>query len=57
MDNKDIVSKVREFNRFYVPKMNLLGNHYLGSEYSVTEARVFLKYMKIKGVMQHILRK
>lgn len=57
MDNKDIVSKVREFNRFYMPKMNLLGNHYLGSEYSVTEARVFLKYMKMKGVMQHILRK
>ena len=25
MDNKDIVSKVREFNRFYMPKMNLLG--------------------------------
>ncbi len=49
MDNKDIVSKVREFNRFYMPKMNLLGNHYLGSEYSVTEARVFFEIYENEG--------
>lgn len=37
------VEKVREFNRFYMPYMNLLGNHYLGSEYSVPEARVLFE--------------
>lgn len=49
MNNKEIVSKVREFNRFYMPKMNLLGNHYLGSEYSVTEARVFFEIYENEG--------
>lgn len=49
MNNKEIVSKVREFNRFYMPKMNLLGNYYLGSEYSVTEARVFFEIYENEG--------
>ena len=49
MNNKEIVSKAREFNRFYMPKMNLLGNHYLGSEYSVTEARVFFEIYENEG--------
>ena len=29
--------------------MNLLGNHYLGSEYSVTEARVFFEIYENEG--------
>lgn len=50
MLSKDkIVKKVREFNRFYMPSMNLLGNHYLGSEYSVTEARVFFELYENEG--------
>lgn len=49
MNEKEIISKVREFNRFYMPKMNLLGNHYLGSEYSVTEARVFFEIYENEG--------
>lgn len=41
--------KIREFNRFYLPHMNLLGNHYLGSEYPVTEARVFFEIYQKEG--------
>jgi len=29
--------------------MNLLGNHYLGSEYSVTEARIFFEIYENEG--------
>lgn len=45
----DVVEKIREFNRFYMPSMNLLGNHYLGSEYSVTEARIFFEIYENEG--------
>lgn len=40
---KKAVLRIREFNRFYMPILNLLGNHYLGSEYSPTEARVLFE--------------
>ena len=43
------VKKVREFNRFYMPRMNLLGNHYLGSGYSATEARVLFEIHENPG--------
>ncbi len=43
------VEKVRAFNRFYMPAMNLLGNHYLGSEYSASEARVFFEIYENEG--------
>lgn len=49
MDRENIVGKVREFNRFYMPAMNLLGNHYLGSEYSATEARIFFEIYEKEG--------
>lgn len=45
----EVIEKIREFNRFYMPSMNLLGNHYLGSEYSVTEARIFFEIYKNEG--------
>lgn len=45
----DIIAKIRAFNRFYMPSMNLLGDHYLGSEYSVTEARVFFEIYENEG--------
>ncbi|MGN0837724.1 MAG: MarR family winged helix-turn-helix transcriptional regulator [Pyramidobacter sp.] len=44
-----LVHKVRAFNRFYMPFMHLLGNHYLGSEYSVTEARIFFEIYRQEG--------
>lgn len=43
------IAKIRAFNRFYMPSMNLLGDHYLGSEYSVTEARVFFEIYENEG--------
>lgn len=49
MDIKNVIQRVRAFNRFYMPKMNLLGNHYLGSEYSVTPARIFFEIYKNEG--------
>lgn len=49
MSEEKIVQKVRAFNRFYMPSMNLLGNHYLGSEYSVTEARIFFEIYENEG--------
>lgn len=57
MDQTSIVEKVREFNRFYMPAMNLLGNHYLGSEYSATEARIFFELYENEGCnAAHIAR-
>lgn len=49
MQNCKLISKIREFNRLYMPTMKLLGNHYLGSEYSVTEARVFFEIYENEG--------
>ncbi len=49
MTQDTLVQKVRAFNRFYMPAMHLLGNHYLGSEYSVTEARVFYEIYNNEG--------
>ncbi len=38
-----------EFNRFYMSKMRLLDNHYLGLEYSPTEARVLFEVYENDG--------
>lgn len=40
MDRLNTVEKIREFNRFYMPVMDMLDSCYLGSEYSVTEVRI-----------------
>lgn len=51
------VYRVREFNRFYLPALDLLGNHYLGSEYSATEARVLYEVLALDGCnAAHIAR-
>lgn len=49
MEKVNIIHKVRAFNRFYMPMMNLLGDHYLGSEYSVTQARIFFEIYENEG--------
>lgn len=49
MKKIETIEKVRAFNRFYMPFMNLLGNHYLGSEYSITEARIFFEIYEHEG--------
>lgn len=40
MDRTQTVEKIREFNRFYLPVMDLLDSCYLDSDYSVTEVRI-----------------
>lgn len=58
MQNSKLILKVREFNRLYMPTMKLLGNHYLGSEYSVPEARVFFEIYENEGCnAAHIAKK
>lgn len=53
----ETIEKIREFNRIYLPSMNLLGDHYLGSEYSTTEARVFFEIYENEGCnAAHIVR-
>lgn len=49
MKKSELISKVREFNRLYMSAMKLLGGHYLGSEYSTTEARVFFEIYAHEG--------
>lgn len=49
MEHENTVEKVREFNRFYLPAMKLLGDRYLASEYSVTEARIFFELYQNEG--------
>ena len=43
------IQKIRAFHRFYMPTFDLLGNHYLGSAYSVTEARVLFEVYHNNG--------
>lgn len=51
------VYRIREFNRFYMPALDLLGNHYLGSEYSAAEARVLFEVYACDGCnAAHIAR-
>lgn len=40
---EETIDRIRKFNRFYLPEFDLLGNSYLGSEYSATEARVLFE--------------
>lgn len=49
MEKRNTIEKVRAFHRFYMPFMNLLGDHYLGSEYSITEARCFFEIYEHEG--------
>lgn len=46
---RSTVLQIRAFNRFYLPAMDLLGNHYLDSEYCATEARVFFEVYEMDG--------
>lgn len=48
-EKKYALQRIREFNRFYMPALDLLGNHYLGSEYSAAEARVLFEVYENDG--------
>lgn len=48
-EKENAVQRIREFNRFYMPLLRLLDNHYLGSEYTPTEARVLFEIYQNDG--------
>lgn len=48
-EKEKAVLRIREFNRFYIPLLRLLDNHYLGSEYTPTEARVLFEIYEHDG--------
>lgn len=48
-EEENVVLRIREFNRFYMPLLRLLDNHYLGSEYTPTEARVLFEIYQNDG--------
>lgn len=49
LERETVVERMREFNRFYMPMLRLLDNHYLGSEYTPTEARVLFEVYENDG--------
>lgn len=48
-EKEKAVQRIREFNRFYMPLLRLLDNHYLGSEYTPAEARVLYEIHENDG--------
>lgn len=48
-EQESAVQRIREFNRFYMPMLRLLDNHYLGSEYTPTEARILFEIYENDG--------
>lgn len=48
-EKENAVQRIMEFNRFYMPLLRLLDNHYLGSEYTPTEARVLFEIYQNDG--------
>ncbi|TGK09613.1 GNAT family N-acetyltransferase [Leptospira selangorensis] len=47
---KDYVDSIREFNRYYTNALGLLNNHFLNSEYSLTEARLLYEIRHSKDI-------
>ncbi len=48
-EKEQTVQRIRAFTRFYLSKLDLLNHHYLGSEYSPTEARVLFEVFRKDG--------
>lgn len=48
-EKEKAVQRIREFNRFYMPLLRLLDNHYLDSQYTPTEARVLFEIYENDG--------
>lgn len=49
MEN-EVISSIREFNRFYTAILGVVNNHILESEYSITEARIIYELANCNGV-------
>lgn len=45
----EIVLRIRKFNRFYLSVMDFYENHYLNSDYSITESRVLYELYEREG--------
>lgn len=43
-------SKIRSFNRFYTAHLDILSQHYLDSEYSLTEIRILYEISESKMI-------
>lgn len=54
---EETVYKIRAFNRAYMPIFDLLGNQYLGSTYSVAEARILFELHENDGCNAAFLAK
>lgn len=56
LSQKDYAAeKIREFSRFFMPKLDLLNKGYLKSEYSIIEARIIFELVENKVEFAHIL--
>lgn len=55
MNNKNAVSEIRSFNRFYTNVLGLLDQHILDSGYSLTEVRVLLEISRLNQCTANIL--
>ncbi|MCD8037918.1 MAG: MarR family winged helix-turn-helix transcriptional regulator [Lachnospiraceae bacterium] len=53
----EVCSKIRAFNRFYTVQMEMMNSDYLGSAYSVTEARILFEIKTHSGCMQSDIAK
>lgn len=43
-----VTSKIRSFNRFYTAHLDILSQHYLDSDYSLTEVRILYEISENK---------
>ena len=48
-EKEKAIQRIREFNRFYMPLLRLLDNHYLDSQYTPTEVRVLFEIYENDG--------
>ncbi len=48
MENKYVIERIREFNRFYTVLIGTLNSRYFGSDFSVTETRVLFEIVSHK---------
>ncbi|WJS96769.1 bifunctional helix-turn-helix transcriptional regulator/GNAT family N-acetyltransferase [Flavobacterium johnsoniae] len=47
---KTITSKIRSFNRFYTSHLDILSQHYLDSDYSLTEVRILYEISESENI-------
>jgi DNA-binding MarR family transcriptional regulator len=54
--HKDVISKLRAFNRFYTSIIGVANNHILESDYSLTEVRVMYEIYYTPGITARRLK-